>query len=202
MPLRRSLAPALLSGLAAVFGASVQWALPVWFGLFAACIAYLVGELALHQAADAARVEYRHILASYLDLVVIALSGGAGLSSAIYETARAGTAPKWQAIAAVLERARLVGQRPWEALAEFGQRISVSEFEQLAASVGLAGDEGARVRDSLAARTETMRIARVAEIEADAATATERMSLPLVLLGAGFLAFVLYPSLHAVLTGL
>lgn len=195
-------APALLSGLAALAGVGIAWALPVWFGLFCALIAYLAGELAVHRAADAARVEYRHVLASYLDLVVIALSGGAGLSSAVYETARAGTAPKWRAVAAVLERARLLGERPWDALAEFGRRIGVAEFEQLAATVGLAGDEGARVRDSLAARTETMRIARVAEIEADAASATEKMSLPLVLLGAGFLAFVLYPSLSAVLTGL
>jgi hypothetical protein len=78
----------------------------------------------------------------------------------------------------------------------------VAEFEQLAATVGLAGEEGARVRESLAARTETMRAARVAEIEADNASDTEKMSLPLVLFGAGILTFVLYPSLHAVLTGL
>lgn len=195
-------APVVLSGLAALAGAGVSWMFPVWLGLFAAAIASLAGELAVHRAADAARVEYRHVLASYLDLVVIALSGGAGLSSAIYESARAGTAPKWQALAAVLERARLLGQRPWDALAEFGHRIGVAEFEQLAATVGLAGDEGARVRESLAARTETMRAARVAEIEADNASDTEKMSLPLVLFGAGILAFVLYPSLHAVLTGL
>jgi Flp pilus assembly protein TadB len=196
------LAPAVLSGLLALAGAGVAWMLPVWTGLFAAAIAYLAGELAVHRAADAARVEYRHVLASYLDQVVIALSGGAGLSSAIYESARAGTVPKWQAIATVLERARLLGQRPWDALAEFGSRIGVAEFEQLAATVGLAGDEGARVRESLAARTETMRAARVAEIEADNASDTEKMSLPLVLFGAGILTFVLYPSLHAVLTGL
>jgi Flp pilus assembly protein TadB len=195
-------APAVLSGLAVLIGAGVAWMLPVWSGLFAAAIAYLAGELAVHRAADAARVEYRHVLASYLDQVVIALSGGAGLSSAIYGSARAGTVPKWQAIATVLERARLLGQRPWDAIAEFGSRIGVAEFEQLAATVGLAGDEGARVRDSLAARTETMRAARVAEIEADNASDTEKMSLPLVLFGAGILAFVLYPSLHAVLTGL
>lgn len=195
-------APAVLSGLAALAGAGVAWTLPLWSGLFAAAMAYLAGEVAVHQAADAARVEYRHVLASYLDQVVIALSGGAGLSSAIYESARAGTVPKWRAIATVLERARLLGQRPWDALAEFGARIGVTEFEQLAATVGLAGDEGARVRESLAARTETMRAARVAEIEADNASDTEKMSLPLVLFGAGILAFVLYPSLQAVLTGL
>ncbi|THV35682.1 type II secretion system F family protein [Glycomyces buryatensis] len=195
-------APAVLAGLAVLAGAGVTWMLPVWAGLFAAAIAYLAGEMAVHRAADAARVEYRHVLSSYLDLVVIALSGSAGLSSAIYESARAGTVPKWQAVAAVLERARLIGQRPWDALAEFGHRIGVTEFEQLAATVGLAGDEGARVRESLAARTETMRAARVAEIEADKASDTEKMSLPLVLFGAGILTFVLFPSLYAVLTGL
>lgn len=195
-------APAVLSGLAALAGVGVSWMLPVWSGLFAATLAYLATDVAVHRAADAARAEYRHVLASYLDQVVIALSGGAGLSSAIYESARAGTVPKWQAVAAVLERARLLGLRTWDALAEFGTRIGVPEFEQLAATVGLAGDEGARVRDSLAARTETMRAARVAEIEADNASDTEKMSLPLVLFGAGILTFVLYPSLHGVLSSL
>ena len=68
--------------------------------------------------------------------------------------------------------------------------------------MALAGTEGARVRASLAAKAASLRTHELAEAETADQAATERMSLPVVLLFAGFLLFLGYPAVEKVLTGL
>jgi tight adherence protein C len=77
----------------------------------------------------------------------------------------------------------------------------VDELSELAASVALAGTEGAKVRASLAAKATSLRTHELAEAETADQAATERMSLPVVLLFAGFLVFLGYPAVEKVLTG-
>ena len=72
--------------------------------------------------------------------------------------------------------------------------MGVPELEEAAASVGLSGTEGARVRQSLAARAASLRSHRRADAEAEAHMATQRMTVTMVLLLIGFLAFVLFPA--------
>jgi len=71
--------------------------------------------------------------------------------------------------------------RPWEA----GPRARIGELSELAASVSLAGTEGAKVRASLAAKAASLRTHELAEAETADQAATERMSLPIVMLFAG-----------------
>ena len=78
----------------------------------------------------------------------------------------------------------------------------MDELSELAASVALAGAEGAKVRASLAAKATSIRSHALADAQADAEAMSERMSLPVVVLFAGFLLFVGYPALAHVLTGL
>ena len=66
----------------------------------------------------------------------------------------------------------------------------------------LAGTEGAKVRASLAAKAASLRTHELAEAETADQAATERMSLPVVLLFAGFLLFLGFPAVEKVLTGL
>jgi uncharacterized membrane protein len=72
----------------------------------------------------------------------------------------------------------------------------------LAASVSLAGSEGAKIRASLAAKAHALRARQLADAEAHAQSATERMSLPVVLLFGAFLLFLGYPATVNVLGGL
>jgi len=78
----------------------------------------------------------------------------------------------------------------------------VAELTELAASLTLAGTEGAKVRASLAAKATSLRNRQLADAETTAQAATERMSLPLVLLFAGFLLLIGYPAVVHVLTGI
>jgi hypothetical protein len=66
----------------------------------------------------------------------------------------------------------------------------------------LAGTEGAKVRTSLAAKASALRTHQITDAESDAQAANERMSLPVMLLFLGFLAFIGFPALTQVLNGL
>jgi hypothetical protein len=70
------------------------------------------------------------------------------------------------------------------------------------AVLSLAGTEGAKVRASLTARAAAIRARQLSDAETAAQAATERMSLPLVLLFAGFLLLIGYPAVIHVLTGI
>ena len=97
-----------------------------------------------------------------------------------------------------LNRARLTGQSPWEAFAELGSTLGIAELSELAASVSLAGSHGARIRASLSAKADAVRGHQVAETEAAAESATERMTIPVAVMLAGFLVFIAYPALMEV----
>jgi hypothetical protein len=65
--------------------------------------------------------------------------------------------------------------------------------------VSLAGTEGAKVRESLTVKADSLRKHALAAAEAEAQSATERMTLPLVMLFFGFLVLVGFPAVVAVL---
>lgn len=139
-------------------------------------------------------------LSSYLDLVTVLLAGGAGLETALQSAAAIGDGWMFAQIRAVLVRARTTRTSVWDEFAALGDRVGIQQLVELGASVQLAGRQGARVADSLAARAQSLRGHVLAGIEADAAAATERMGIPTVLLFAGFLFLLGYPATQIILS--
>ena len=86
-------------------------------------------------------------------------------------------------------------------MANEGERIGIEELPELAATVKLGGEQGARMTSSLVAKASSMRAKQLAEIEADANAATERMGLPMVLLFMGFLILLGYPAMQTISAG-
>ena len=115
--------------------------------------------------------------------------------------AAAGRGWAFTQIRAALDTARLTRRPPWEALGQLGAEAGISELTELAGSLALAGTEGAKVRASLTAKAAAIRGRQLADAETTAQAATERMSLPLVLLFAGFLLLIGFPAVVHVLTG-
>ena len=70
----------------------------------------------------------------------------------------------------------------------------------MAAALSMAGSEGARIKATLSARSAALQNHQLADAEAAAASATERMVLPMVGLLAGFMIFVVYPAFSTILT--
>lgn len=183
-------------------GVLVPWGLVPVASLILAAVGFVVPDLTLRSEAARRRREFRHALGAYLELVVIVVAGGGGTETALHEAADAGDHWALDEIRRALGASRVSGTAPWLALQRLGEELGVDDLTELAASVGLAGERGARVRASLAAKASSMREHQLAEIEEEAQAATERMSVPVVLLLFGFLAFVLYPALQFVLEGL
>ena len=168
----------------------------------AAVAGFALPDLMLRREADARRREFGHALSAYLDLVSVVVAGGGGIETALEDAAGCGDHWTFDTLRSALHAARLTGRTPWQAFDEIGARLDLVELRELSAAVSLAGEQGARIRESLAARAESLRAHRLAAVEAEAQSATEKMSLPVVLMLFGFVAFVMYPALQFVLEGL
>jgi len=162
---------------------------------------WLLPDQLLRDHAKRRRLELRQALSSYLDLVNVVLAGGAGIETALEAAADAGDGWAFAELRAALARARVLRRSPWSCFGDLGDDLGVDELVELAASVRLAGEQGARIKASLAAKAVALRGHLMAAVEADAQSASERMALPTVLMFVGFLIFVGYPALAQILGG-
>jgi tight adherence protein C len=195
------LVPLLALGLA-VAGAHLPLLLVAVGALLAAVAGFLLPDRLVATEAAKLRDELRYAVSAFLDLSATMLAAGSGLEQALGEAARAGTGPGHTRLRAALAAAQTTRTPVWDALAELGASTGVAELTELAASASLAGTEGAKIRTTLAARAAAVRNRLLSAAEADAASATERMGLPTVVLMTGFLIFTAYPAVVSVLHGL
>jgi len=182
-------------------GIKTGWMPPLWAGLALAATAGLGADAVVRAQAVRRRRDVRYALSAFLDLVVVSLAGGSGVDGALTDATSVGNGWAFTQIRRALEIAQLSRTTAWATLGRLGEELDVPELVEFAAAVGLAGTEGAKVRASLAAKAAALRAHELSEAEGEAASATERMSLPVVLLFAGFLIFIGYPALAAVLGG-
>ena len=146
------------------------------------------------------RQDFLHAFSSYLDLVNVLLAGGAGTETALIAAAEAGDGWSFAEIRSALTRARSSRRSPWVELATLGTTYNIAELAEVAGSVQLAGEHGARIRLSLSARADSLRNRHMGEIEAEAQSATERMGIPMVLLFIAFIALIGYPAINLVVS--
>jgi tight adherence protein C len=191
-----------LAGMLTVAGVAVGWQLPVWAGLLAAAAGLFLPDLALASQAAKRRAELRDAVAGMLDLVTIALAGGAGVEQALRDATDDPDGWAQAALRQAVEAAHLTRRPPWETIGDLGETTGVTALRELSAALSLAGSEGARIKATLSARSAALSAHQLAEAEAAAVSATEAMVLPVVVLLGGFLVFIGYPAFAAVLQAL
>lgn len=169
--------------------------------LIAALVGPLLAGVVLHAEAAERRDDLLVDLGAYSDLVVLLLAAGSGIEGALTTAADAGDDWTWRRLREALRNARLTRQTPSDALTGLGRRLGVVELEEFGAAVELASSSGSRLRESLAARSEALRARELARVQAQAASATERMTFPVVALAVGFLVVLGFPALTKVLSG-
>jgi len=175
------------------------WDKPPLIVVILLCIAvpYISWQVPVKQVATASRVRRSDMdlaVAVYLDLVNVLLAGGAGVETAMLAAAGAGDGFSFEQIRLALVRAQSSRGSYWDSLRELGERTGVESLEDVAHSVQLAGEHGARIRQSLAAKATALRSKNLARIEHEAEQRTEHMGLPIVLLFLGFIMLVGYPA--------
>ena len=194
-------APACLA-LTTMAGVGLPLSLTMWTAVLLAPVGFFIPAVELRARAARQRRSFRHALSSFLDVVSIALAGGKGIDGALNDAAGTGDGFAFRELRAALADARLQGEPPWAGLTRLGTALGVPELGELAASAALAGAEGARVKTSVAAKAKGLRARVLADVETAAQSASERMSLPIVLLLVGFVLFLGFPAVTQVLRGL
>jgi tight adherence protein C len=166
-----------------------------------AAVGLLLPTIELRQQARERRRDFRHVVGSFLDLVSMNLAGGRGVPEALTSASSISTGWAMVRLRDTLENARLQGVTPWEALGQLGEQLDVDELRDLSAALSLVAEDGAKVRESLAARAASMRTRELADLEGRAQANSQSMLVAQLLLCLGFLVFLSYPALANVLSG-
>jgi Flp pilus assembly protein TadB len=183
----------------AILGLNVVVGVPVWLGIFFALIFFLLPDMQLRQEAASRRRDFRHAVSAFLDLVAMNLAGGRGVPEALMTAANVGDGWAVRRIRDALSNARITGITPWQALGRLGEDVNVDELRDLSAALALVADDGAKVRQSLAARAASMRSRELSDIEGKAGERSQSMLVAQLLLCAGFLIFLAYPAVMRVI---
>lgn len=182
-----------------VAGVTVPLGAVALIGALAGLGGFFMPDALLVQRAARRRRDFRYGLSLFLDLVVIVLAGGGGVETALHDAANSGSGWAFGELRRVLNAARLQRTSPWVALRGLGERFGSADLVELSASVQLAGTSGARVRESLRAKAISARDHELAEAEAEAMAASERMGAPMVAMFVGLMLLIGYPAMATVL---
>lgn len=160
-------------------------------GILAAVVA-VIGEIKdLREKAAKRREELCDALSDFLDLVVMSMEGGRSHADALPDVAEIGTGWAFHTIYDAIDNARPNGMTPWQSLGEVGERFGVVELLDLRASLNLAHDEGASISNSLIARAQSMREARLHDAHARANKSTDAMRNNLMVMALVAAAYVI-----------
>lgn len=132
--------------------------------------------------------------AVFLELVNVMIAGGSGVETAVRAAAESGDGPGFSLLRVAVMRAHSSRTSYWESLAALGHETGVDCLVEVAHTMQLAGESGARVRTSLVAKASALRKKNLARVEHAAEQQTEKIGLPLVVLFMGFLGLVGYPA--------
>ncbi|MEV8568655.1 type II secretion system F family protein [Streptomyces sp. NPDC051322] len=184
----------MLFAIAVVIGFGHGPIIPVWLALAFGAVFFFLPDLEVRRDAADKRKDLRRVIGAYLDLVSMNLAGGRGLPEALMAAAEVSDGWALRRIRNALADARITGTSQWLALGRLGEELGIEELKDLSSSLALVADDGAKVRESLASRAETMRHREMAEIEGAAGEKSQSMLVAQLLLCAGFLVFLIYPA--------
>lgn len=185
----------------AATGTQLPIIVPIWLGLLGAVVGFFGPRLALRAEAARARRDFRHALSAYLDVLVLLLASGEGPEGAMSSAARAGNGRAFIELRRAINQAQRSGVPVWDTLDEVGRTLDVSELREIAAAGSLAGEMGAAVRKSLMAKARSLRATSLAQAESEARRRSQSMFLPIIVMGVGFVLFLLYPLVHNIQIG-
>jgi tight adherence protein C len=159
---------------------------------------WFLADLQAAAKAKERRRQFRVVLATYLRLVTVLLAGGSGTEEALQDAAAYGTGWGFSLIRRCVNDARLGTRSPWSVMQAVAERTALDDLAELAAAMTLAGEAGAQVRRSLEATAEALTTRELADVDAAAASRTERMNAPVALLVVGFVVLIIFPGVYSV----
>ena len=151
-------------------------------------------NVALAAKARAERRAWDSAVTVFVDVIGIALAGGAGVDDALMDAAKAGSGRQLTELAATLHAAQTRRAKLWVALEDLGRAYDLSQLRELAAAMDLAGQSGSRVRQTLRAKATALRVRQLTDAEADAQRASETMSIAPALMAIAAIVLIAFPA--------
>ncbi|MGC5585673.1 type II secretion system F family protein [Ornithinimicrobium sp. W1665] len=180
---------------AAMFSFSIPVYVPVLATLVLTVVLWFVPTYNVASDARDARVEFARSLGAFVDLVALEMTSGSGPRQSMEAAAAVGDSWVFRRMREELARTRWSGITPWDALRHLGNEIDMPDLHELADIMRLSGEDGGRVYPQLKARAASMRSAILSAQTTRANEVSERMTLPMTLLGMIFLLILITPQL-------
>lgn len=190
-----ALFPYLAAAGAALLGVGLPVAIPVVASLGLAAGLSFLPDAEVRRKAAAAREEFAHAAAAYMDLVALERAAGSGTAKSLEAAASVADTWVFRRIREELARARWAGTTPWAALNDLSTELRIPELANMADIMSQAGESGVAVYDHLRAASKAMRTAQLSKAQAAAKARTEKISMPQVAAGLVFLLILILPQL-------
>jgi tight adherence protein C len=189
--------PSLVLGLLALAGvASLGLAIPAGLSL----LGMIAGPMIVHSGAvadaDEIRIDLRHQLSAYLDMMTMLLAGNTGHEGALEQAAASGDGLLFRELRRRMREVSTTGNSLVTALGLVAADFELTELEQVASAAALSAAEGAPVARTLAAKCSTLRSTLAADDEAKARVRNDKVTPPLVGMALLFMALIIYPALN------
>jgi Flp pilus assembly protein TadB len=194
------LLPSAVALLLLAGGIALPPLVPLGLAILLAVAGFFLPDWVVRSEARAKRGEFREVLAAFVQVVALSLTADNGLETALGDGAGAGTGWGFEQLRRALRQARFGAETAWAALGRLGVELGVQELEELGARVALAGNDGARVAESLTTFAATLRTRRLAEVESEERISTEKMAAAAVMLFVGYSLFVVLPGFAHLMT--
>jgi Flp pilus assembly protein TadB len=169
---------------------------PLLLSLGAAVVAPLLVHTSMRADAAARRVDLRHQLSAYLDVVAMLLAANVGNEGALRQAAHTGDGRFFVELRRRMVVAETANRSLVHALGQLGDELELVELQQVAASAALGASSGAPVARTLSAKCESLRHALSAEQEAEARVRAGKITFPLVGMSLLIMTAVIYPALQ------
>lgn len=191
--------PTLFTVVAAVAGVSLPIVVPAFGGLVLGAVLFVVPDLEVRRKAAVAREEFARAVSAYIDLIALERTAGAGPHQALAQAATVGHSWVFLRLREELIRAEFSGVPPWEALHGLDEELGLPELSDVADIMRMCGEYDTAVVDALRARSRGLRVALLAKEQTRANEESERMVMPVAMLGLIFFALLGAPAIIRIL---
>lgn len=180
-------------------GVSIPPTLVVAIAAGGAFFGWWLPDSMLKTEAENERERFRQSSEAWLELVAQLVTAGSDEHAALNAAARCSNQPAFTAIRDALAEASALGEPPWNGLRQLTESRRLRFMEPFIAALELAGTTGAGSRQAILSQVDAARSKSLAEADAEAASASEKMGAPLALIGGAFMVLMGYPPLAGIL---
>ena len=180
-------------------GVSVPPMLVVAFAAAGALGGWWLPDSMMKTQAEQERERFKQSSEAWLELVAQLVTAGADEHAALNAAARCSNQPAFAALRDALAEASARGEPPWNGLRRLAESRRLRFLDPFIASLELAGTTGAGARQAILSQVDAARSKSLAEADAEAASASEKMGAPLALIGGAFMVLMGYPPLAGIL---